>query len=263
MRLPPLSAQAVAKLARAPGFHQVPLAKTFNPDQPRVPAGTFGGGQWTGGGAGASGPIRTAANRPTMMTDAGQGKTWKKAWVGQTHEAMRQQIAAWENPDNRNPESFGYDIANIQNKKNVALGRYQLTKPALQDIGLENKHGSWRTDTDFYWKYHIANDQAFLNDESAQEYAMTAYLAKLQKETDSLLREYGGRIFRGVKGDPIAITQAGVIAAAHREGAYELKDYLHAFGGGDTWGKDKQMHARHHHYYEIETRLREGQFISY
>jgi hypothetical protein len=107
-------------------------------------------------------------------------------------------------------DSDGY--ANIHTSTD-ALGRYQLTPLALQDIGLKDEDGNWTTDTGFYHLYHIASDSDFLQNEQAQEAAMTLYLARLSQET-AYAQQYIGTTYIGVQGQPITVTISGIIAAA-------------------------------------------------
>jgi hypothetical protein len=61
------------------------LVKTFNPDQPRVPAGSSGGGQWMSGDDGGSshGNTQLAENTNTTSDNAsteGQIAVWDQVW---------------------------------------------------------------------------------------------------------------------------------------------------------------------------------------
>lgn len=148
---------------------------------------------------------------------------------------------------------------NYQAENEGAWGRYQLTKPARQQIRLEDKNGI------FTGKYGVHSKEDFLKNAEAQERAFADYVESNERQ----LRANGakdtiGETIDGIKGK-IVISDSGLAAAAHRHGpagVHQYLEYLQTRG----WKSDihrlpesptkKKMLA-------IETRLREFQDIPY
>jgi hypothetical protein len=142
------------------------------------------------------------------------------------------------------------------NSSGDAWGRYQLTKIARKQIGIEDENGKPTG------KYGIHNREDFLNNPTAQEKAFADYM----KDNKRLLKSNGalgraGQKIEGIKGK-ITITESGLLAAAHREGATAVKRYLvHQEAHGwesnfsDLDKKPRQTFLR------VETRLREFEGI--
>jgi hypothetical protein len=143
-----------------------------------------------------------------------------------------------------------------------ALGRYQMTEDALKDAGFKDlKTGEW---TEKAHDLGVASTEDFLKNPLAQEIA----LADSTDKKDGFLKDNGakdylGQTIEGIKGD-FEITEAGLAAAAHREGAKGTKEYLDHLKNHD-WksdpetfpsGKDKEFRA-------IETRLRTFEQVPY
>jgi hypothetical protein len=181
---------------------------------------------------------------------------WQRAWVGRPNQKLLEFIANQEQPDVEDHPSYGYDNVNPDTN---ALGRYQFLKGALIDLGLKNPDGSWNTDTLFYQTYGIDSDSKFLNNESAQEDIMQAYIAREEYYTRNLYREYGGDIYIGLDGNKITVTQAGLIAAAHWEGQGNVSAYFDKYGGEDIPANT----AKNQKDINIERRLEGAQNISY
>ncbi len=102
----------------------------------------------------------------------------------------------------------------------VALGRYQLTPVSLRAAGMMDQTGNWTG------KYSVHSRAEFLADPEVQEKALTDYLDDLERQ----LRANGafahiGETIDGLKAR-FPVTRAGIIAAAHREGARATADYL-------------------------------------
>lgn len=192
------------------------------------------------------------ASSDAIMTDA-TGE-WKKAWIGKPHQALREFIANSEQPNVDSLDAYGYD--NIH-KSTDALGRYQLTPIALQDIDLKDEDGNWNTANSFYTTYHIKSDNDFLQNEAAQETAMTAYLQRLNQET-KYAQQYINTSYTGVSGQKITVTMSGILAAAQREGGPSVNNYFHAYGRRNTHGKNLSNTNL-----AIETRLRLAQYVPY
>jgi hypothetical protein len=139
---------------------------------------------------------------------------------------------------------------------NEALGRFQMTKPALQDAGLIDKNGDWTG------KYGVNNREDFLNNPEAQKAALRDHTESVQDQ----LRKNGAerhinQKIDGVKGE-ITATDGGLQAAAHRQGATTVRDYLkHQEAHG--WKSDASTFPPQQRgsFLSVETRLREFQSI--
>jgi hypothetical protein len=161
----------------------------------------------------------------------------------------------------------GYrQIGKLKNGTEFAWGKYQMTKLALIDAGLMNENGDW-TGT-----MGVKSKDDFLNSPEIQEKALEKLMAQNERRIESkrIPEIYGNKI-EGLRGT-IEITEAGVMAAAHRQGATAVIAYLeHIKSSGWTSrapnasetgasnfpaGKDAAFRA-------IETRLREFQGETY
>jgi hypothetical protein len=101
--------------------------------------------------------------------------------------------------------SGGYRAFN----KSGALGAYQLTPIALEDIKWRDENGVWSKASG------IASDEEFLNNPLAQEIALKEYLARNEK----ILRNEGfepplGQVIQGLEGE-LTVTENGLAAAMH------------------------------------------------
>jgi hypothetical protein len=124
--------------------------------------------------------------------------------------------------------SGGYRAFN----KSGALGAYQLTPIALEDIKWRDENGVWSKASG------IASDEEFLNNPLAQEIALKEYLARNEK----ILRNEGfepplGQVIQGLEGE-LTVTENGLAAAMHREGAPMVKRYLKALAS-QNWVNDE------------------------
>ena len=121
-----------------------------------------------------------------------------------------------------------------------------------------DKHGNWTG------KYGIHSKADFLGNPKAQERALADLMAKYQTQ----LRNNGakakiGQKIEGIKA-PFEVTENGLLAAAHHEGASRVRDYLeHQHRQG--WRSDKATFppAVRQRFINIETRLREFADIPY
>jgi hypothetical protein len=133
-----------------------------------------------------------------------------------------------------------------------ALGRYQLTPRALLGIGWKRSDGSWTG------RFGITSDEEFLASPEAQEHALAEYLERNRKY--AVANGIFGYLGKTIDGSvaPFEVTEAGIMAAAHRMGARKLREYLeHIEATGwrsdpTTFPKDQEDDYR-----AIETRLRE------
>ena len=136
-----------------------------------------------------------------------------------------------------------------------ALGRYQMRENALKDAGLMDKQGRWTG------KHGVNSIDDFLDSPKAQERAFADFMRakRDQLERKGAFKE-AGRTYTGLKGEPITITESGLLAAGHRMGQGRVKEYLDYMRErgwrSDFGGLDPKEAARHK---AVETRLREFQ----
>ena len=115
-----------------------------------------------------------------------------------------------------------YDYDPNKNDGEGQPGLYQLTQGHKHEMGATDAQGNWNPD---YYP-GITTRKEFLNDPIAQQRifhdAMRHYDNQLKSKG---AYRYLGQTISGIEGD-ITITQAGLLAAAHREGAGATRDYL-------------------------------------
>lgn len=133
--------------------------------------------------------------------------------------AFRARIARSETGATRAGEGYG-----ARNPASGALGRYQFTPLALRDLGWRGASGGW---TALAARHGVGSEAAFLASPAAQEAAMDAYLrrAEAQLSGNGSLARSGGSV-TGMDGAPVPLTEAGLVAAAHRRGAGSVARYL-------------------------------------
>lgn len=142
--------------------------------------------------------------------------------------------------------------------KSGALGAYQLTPIALEDIGWRDKNGTWSEASG------VANDEAFLNNPVAQEIALKEYLLKNRHYA----AKFGSldRIGQTIQSDGgnFAITEDGLAAAMHRAGAPAVRDFL-TFLAERGWVSDHSHWSKDQkdRFEPIEARLRKFADIPY
>lgn len=115
--------------------------------------------------------------------------------------------------------AFSESSGNYKAKKGQYLGKYQLGKAALMEIGYMDKNGK------FTKKSGVKNAQEFLNSPDAQEKAMALYSKKQWSYIKEAATKYEGQKINGIQ-----LTRSGMLAAAHLVGPTALKEYL-ASGG--------------------------------
>lgn len=116
----------------------------------------------------------------------------------------------------------------LSKKPWVALGRYQLQLAGLQDAGFIDKKHNWTGPA--AQRFGVQSEDDFRNNPPAQEAAFAAFMAKQAaylKSNGSL--SYIGKNVNGIEA-PFAITYDGLLAAAHREGAQRVAEYLGFLG---------------------------------
>ncbi|HEV2547689.1 MAG TPA: hypothetical protein VGU20_10150 [Stellaceae bacterium] len=264
LKLPPLSTDAVAKLARDP------TRKKYNPyHRPaHSPDGT--GGQFTdadGAAGGAVTPVATA-NRETPNAADAKAHPWKT----RRNQKFRNFIAGEEQSTEHRPETDGYDEERQSGK---ALGRYQLQKgTALQDIGWVDDKGRWTAEAA---KHGVTSDRDFLDNREAQETALDTVLAREEVQarntfvtvtaSDGTTQRTSlwnlaqqGQTYTDDEGRTIKITRAGIIAAAHRGGVPGTADFVErvASNGWRTKGLSSKKNDP-----AIARRLRRAQDVPY
>ena len=104
----------------------------------------------------------------------------------------------------------------------------------------------------------------FLGNPEAQERTLADLIAEYQKQLSiNGAKDNIGQRVDGILA-PFKVTENGLIAAAHREGASRVRDYLE-HQGDQGWQSDKATipSAVRQKFINIETRLREFEDIPY
>ncbi|MBI5122030.1 MAG: hypothetical protein HZA67_13590, partial [Rhodospirillales bacterium] len=121
---------------------------------------------------------------------------------------------------NRKPEDRTTDE---KSSTSSAQGKYQITKGGLVDIGWKDRKGNW---TEEAKRHGVKSDDDFKKSASAQDKAAQAYFEK----KDAAINEIGAKKHIGQEIDGVVgkfkISEAGLAAAAHRDGEGIVRDYL-------------------------------------
>ena len=192
-----MSAQAVQALAPRAGRTVKTVAKTAD---------------FKGALARAQAPFVPVASRPAVAArPAAAGLARSTA----PDAAFRDRIAAQESA------SAGWGA---RNAASGALGRYQLLPVALRDIGWQDASGGWTAQAA---AAGVRSEADFLASPAAQEVAMGRYLARteIQLGANGALGA-AGRTLTASDGQPLTVTEAGLVAAAHRRGAGAVARWL-------------------------------------
>jgi hypothetical protein len=166
-----------------------------------------------------AGPAATAAQlRPRPATPpatAGTLLAAQAAAPAPRPDAFRDRIALAEGSRH---------LYAVRNPASGALGRYQFVPQALHDLGWQDAAGNW---TATAARHGVTTDAQFLASPQAQEAAMTTYLARTEQQLarNGALAQAGGTV-RGLNGAEVLLTEAGLMAAAHRRGAGSVARYL-------------------------------------
>jgi hypothetical protein len=148
--------------------------------------------------------------------DAQAGTDTPKPWKGRHNEKTRDAISEYEQSANK--KNDGYE----EKGPKGALGRYQMTRTALDDIKWRNPDGTW---TEEARKHGVASDADFLKNPQAQETAMDKLLDRYEDEAKKEgLFDRVGQTIKGRVGE-IEITKAGIMAAVHHGGAVGTRRY--------------------------------------
>lgn len=163
-------------------------------------------------------PVPTqVAVRPTRPAETQAAGL--RTWEAQANAAFRQRIAEAERSAEHARDGYG-----LRNDRSGALGRYQFLAVALRDIGWMDASGGW---TAAAAAHGVTDEAGFLASETAQEAAMTAFLARQEVILDRMgTLGAAGTTIAGLDGQPIALTEGALVAAAHRRGAGMLARYL-------------------------------------
>ncbi|MBI3507284.1 MAG: hypothetical protein HY059_20810 [Proteobacteria bacterium] len=142
-----------------------------------------------------------------------------KPWHGKSNRKFREEIAKAERSSDK-PHDGYREHARISK----ALGRYQLTPIALADIEWRNLDGTWTKEAR---KHGVRSDHDFLSKPSAQEDAFTAYMRRNEEQLQANgSKHHVGEKYCDHEGKSVKVTEAGLAASAHREGARATKDAL-------------------------------------
>lgn len=170
----------------------------------------------------AQAAAKPAANSATVMSDvspttpAVPGDAWADSPI---HADFRNLI---HRKESRGGGNQGYAASN-----RGAYGRYQMRAPALQDAGLIDDKGKWTG------KYGVTSYEDFLRQPEAQEKAFADFMARTEGYVRHIVPGYEGRRIEGARA-PFEVTEAGLIAAAHRQGASMLAPYFE-FQKANNW----------------------------
>jgi hypothetical protein len=181
-------------------------------------------------------PVQVAAHERTAPEgsadmELAQARTAPRAQVDRSWERFpnpefRQAIAEAERSAER--AGHGYGLRNESGSS--AIGRYQLTRDTLIDIGWKNAQGEW---TRRAVRHGVNSDADFLARPAAQEEALSDLLRRLETQVDgSFARSFVGQTLRTTSPTGSQVTFAGLLGAAHGVGVGRLTRFLMAATGG-------------------------------
>ncbi len=157
-------------------------------------------------------PVAQPAAQPVAL---GRGFTAPAAPDQTFRDRIAQAERSAEHPNN------GYGQ---RNPSSGAIGRYQFIPAALQDIGWRDAAGGWTARAQ---AQGVTSEAAFLTNPAAQEAAFGDYLSRTGTQLVANGARSGiGRTVTGSDGQPVVITEAGLLAAAHRRGAGAVARWL-------------------------------------
>lgn len=128
-------------------------------------------------------------------------------------DEMRERLAFLESGGN-------YKAHNLENGGIGALGRYQIRRGGLIDAGYINQNNQW------LGKNGVYSQDDFFNNPDKQEQVLDDFMKSIygQLKHKGALNYSGSRIHGIVK--DFDITDTGLLAASHREGAGAVNRYL-------------------------------------
>ncbi|WP_281024208.1 RNase A-like domain-containing protein [Methylocystis hirsuta] len=124
------------------------LERRYSPDQPRVPAGNSGGGQWTGDGGGGDSGGGSLADR-ALDNELSSGR---RTTLAQNQDGRRYSVVL------KDEEGYGHTLRDHVNKEDrelmaeVEKERLRFTLPAISIISYSPAEGafdSWESANDF------------------------------------------------------------------------------------------------------------------
>ena len=181
------------------------------------------------------------------------GNASDPAWQAAPNADFRQRIAEAERSAEHARSGYG-----LRNASSGALGRYQFLPSTLVDIGWRGADGAWSAAAQ---RQGVSSDADFLARPAAQEAAMSAYLRRVETQLErngSAGRQ--GEVLRGVAGQEITLTEAGLVAAAHRRGAGAVARWLQH----RTNTPDAPLSAAQRNVYaQVERRVQDFAAVSY
>jgi hypothetical protein len=176
-----------------------------------------------------------------------------RPWEAAPNPEFRQRIAQAERSAEHARDGYG-----VRNPRSGALGRYQFLPGSLLDLGWKTAQGGW---TPLAERHGLRSEADFLANPVAQEAAMSHFLRRVevQLERNGVMTRQGGRV-RGLNGEEIALTEGGMVAAAHRRGSGMLARYL----AHRTNTPDAPLSARERSAFQaVERRLQDFGQVAY
>ena len=163
------------------------------------------------------GPYRGLTTRRSRWLDFPRTK-FPNSTLPESGADFRAMIAMQEHPDIKNE----YDLHTRYDDDRTGKGLYQLTRSESQQIGATDAEGNWNPE---YYP-GIDSEADFLANPVAQE----RIFHDMMRDYDHQLRsnrayDFLGENIVGLK-DAITVTDAGLLAAAHRQGAKKVRQYL-------------------------------------
>lgn len=196
---------------------------------------------------------RQAARPSPPNSNAAAGEPPLRFWTTDVNRAYLEAIA--ERESGGNPD-YGYGTS----RPNGATGRYQLTPLALVDAEWFRDENGDLVPTARAEAFGVRSLEDLRRNAPAQEEAMRDISRSNEEQaTGEGLWDRVGLVYQGRKGQ-IAITPAGIAAAAHREGADRTKKYFDKLAAN---GWDSKSANLDRHDLAVETRLREFQAVPY
>ncbi len=140
-----------------------------------------------------------------------------------------------EEKENQNPYIFSKEMRNLlgeiesgNNYSKVnsegggfgALGKYQIRRDGFRDMGYIDQNNQW------IGKNNIYSNQDYLNNNQAQEKALDDFMQEKYKQLkNNGSYQYLNYHIKGIV-DDFDVTDTGLLAASHREGAGAVHNYL-------------------------------------
>ncbi len=101
-----------------------------------------------------------------------------------------------------------------------ALGKYQIRRDGFKDMGYIDQNNQW------IGKNNIYSNEDYLNNDQAQEKALDDFMqVKYKQLKNNGSHQYLDYPIKGIVGN-FDITDTGLLAASHREGAGAVHNYL-------------------------------------